>query len=381
MKVSRKKICIITAARSEYGLLRWVIDEVKNDQELLLQLVVTGSHLSQEFGLTYKEIEKDGYNIDVLADISLSTVDEVSIATSMGNCAIAIAKALGTLKPDIIVVLGDRYELLPICSTALVMNIPIAHISGGDITEGAIDDQVRNAVTMMSNIHFPGVKSSGDNIARMINSQKNIFVTGEPGLDNFVRNPLWTREELAESLSLDINKKWILVTQHPETKISLQDNLSFAENIVKALDRIDDVQVIITMANADFGGSQINDYFKEIADNNPGKYSLYPSLGQLRYMSFMKQVFCVIGNSSSGIVEAPYLAKPVINIGKRQKGRYLAGNVISASGYDDSIIDAINLLVKNYKNYSTYTDAYYGDGKTSGKIKNHIKNYLQNKQI
>jgi UDP-hydrolysing UDP-N-acetyl-D-glucosamine 2-epimerase len=373
---NKKKICVVTAARSEYGLLRWLIDEVHNDDDLILQLVVTGSHLSPEFGHTYKEIEKDGYVIDVKADIALSAINEQSIAKSMGNCAIAIADALEDLQPDMVVVLGDRYELLPICSTALVMNVPIAHISGGDITEGAIDDQIRNAITMLSNIHFPGVQSSGENITRMTNSDKNIFVVGEPGLDNFRKMVLLNRDELAASLSLNSNKRWILVTQHSETKVSLEENLQMAKNIVKALDGVNDIQVVITMANADLGGTQINDYFKEVVTENPEKYSIYPSLGQLRYMSFMKQAYCIIGNSSSGIVEAPYLARPVINIGERQKGRYIAKNVIQVSGYDSTISNALNMLMQNYAEYSSIPDHYYGDGETSIKIKNHIKEYL-----
>lgn len=375
--IGQKKVCVITAARSEYGLLRWVIDEIKNDNELILQLVVTGSHLSPEFGLTYKEIEKDGYVIDVMADMQLSTANAHSIAVSMGNCILSVADALKKLMPDMVVVLGDRYELLPICSVALVMGIPIAHISGGDITEGAIDDQVRNAVTMLSTLHFPGVATSRDNIARMLNTTAYIYDVGEPGLDNFVRTPLWTRKMLADSLALNENRRWILVTQHSETKASPDDNLKMAHNIIEALDNVSDIDVIITMANADVGGNDINKYFKGVADSNLDKYKLYPSLGQLRYLSFMKEAFCIIGNSSSGIVEAPYLAKPVINVGERQKGRYIAGNIFEVSGFDNSIDKALAKIIANFSNGSNVApDNYYGDGTTSVKIKNHIKNYL-----
>lgn len=372
----KKKVCIVTAARSEYGLLRWLIDEVSRDEELILQLVVTGSHLSEEFGNTYQEIEKDGYSIDYKVDMKLSVSDASGIAKSMGYCMLGLTDALQFLKPDILVVLGDRYELLPICSTALVLNIPIAHISGGDVTEGAIDDQIRNAVTMLSSIHFPGVKDSGENIARMTNSPNNIYVVGEPGLDNFTRMPLWSREQLAESLNLDINKKWILVTQHSETKASLGDNLQMAKNIIAALDALDGIQVVITKANADLGGTQINDYFESVAAANSQKYSLYPSLGQLRYMSFMKEAFCVIGNSSSGIVEAPYLAKPVINIGERQKGRYMAPNIISVTGLENTIAEAISKITLQDTENIFKPDYHFGEGNASVKIKNYIKEYL-----
>jgi len=375
--MSKRRVCIVTAARSEYGLLRWLIDEVKLDEALQLQLIVTGSHLSEEFGSTYKEIEEDGYIIDKKVDMHLSTADEAGIAKSMGLCSIGISEAFESLQPDLVVVLGDRYELLPICSTALIMGIPIAHISGGDVTEGAIDDQVRNAVTMMATLHFPGVEESAANIARMTNSAKNIYAVGEPGLDNFKRLSLYDRQTLAENLNIDSSKKWILVTQHSETKESLENNLTMASNIIKALEPFDDIEVVITKANADFGGKQINDYFEGIVQRNPEKYKLYSSLGQLRYMSFMKEAFCIIGNSSSGIVEAPYLAKPVINIGERQTGRHVCSNVQNVSGMDDTIEKAFEELVANNGKYEVSPEYHYGDGAASVKIKNYIKTYLR----
>jgi len=280
----KKNVCVITAARSEYGVLRWIIDEIQHDDNLKLQLVVTGSHLSSDFGYTYKEIELDGYNIDWKVEMLLSSSTRSGISKSMGLCSIGISDAFEMLKPDIVVVLGDRYELLPICSVALLMGIPLAHISGGDITEGAIDDQIRNAITMMSTLHFPGVISSASRIMQMLDSKKNVFVVGEPGLENFKRITLLSRESLAESLNLDINKKWILITQHPETKTSLENNLVMASNIIKSLDVFDDIQVVITKANADFGGKQINDYFEDISLKNSDKYKFHSSLCQYQQM-------------------------------------------------------------------------------------------------
>ena len=192
-----KKVCIVTASRSEYGLLRWLIDEVNNDHQLCLQLIVTGTHLSPEFGLTYTEIEKDGYEINEKVDMQISSSDQSGIVKSMGICSIGFSDVFDRLKPDVVIVLGDRYELLPICGAALLMKIPIAHISGGDITEGAIDDQVRNAVTMMATLHFPGVENSAKRIERMRGASKGIHPVGEPGLDNFIRLTLWNRENLA----------------------------------------------------------------------------------------------------------------------------------------------------------------------------------------
>lgn len=367
-----KKVCIITAARSEYGLLRWLIDEVENDDQLSLQLVVTGSHLSPEFGSTYTEIEKDGYKIDEKVEILVSSSTQVGIVKSTGLCSIGFADAFNRLKPDIIVVLGDRYELLPICSAALIMNIPIAHISGGDVTEGAIDDQVRNAVSMMATLHFPGVLDSAKRIERMRGSSKGIYTVGEPGLDNFTRLNLWNRETLADSLSLNISKRWILLTYHPETKLGLDENLATFSNIIKALDEISDIQVVITGANPDFGGSQINEISERIAKSNNSKYKFYTSLGQLRYLSMMKEVSLIIGNSSSGIVEAPFLAKPVINIGDRQKGRHISENIVNTKNDYPSISNSIE------KAFKLNVDAcgYFGDGNSSTKIKNILKEFI-----
>ena len=332
-----KKVCIVTASRSEYGLLRWLIDEVKNDHQLCLQLIVTGTHLSPEFGLTYTEIEKDGYEINEKVDMQVSSSNQSGIVKSMGLCSLGFSDVFSRLKPDVIIVLGDRYELLPICGAALLMKIPIAHISGGDITEGAIDDQVRNAVTMMATLHFPGVEESAKRIERMRGVLKGIYPVGEPGLDNFLRLTLWNRKKLAQNIGLDLSKRWILLTYHPETKLELNQNIESINNIINVLDQLHDTQIVITGANSDFGGFEINEILKKVAYPNESKYKFFNSLGQHRYLSLMKEVDVIIGNSSSGIVEAPFLAKSVVNVGERQKGRYISTNIISCS--NDSLFN------------------------------------------
>ena len=369
-----KKVCVVTASRAEYGLLRWLIDEIQNDLELELQLIVTGSHLSNEHGNTYREIEKDGYHINFRVEMLLSSLTKSGIAKSMGVCSIGIADAFVQLNPDLLIVLGDRYELLPICSTALVMNIPIAHISGGDITEGAIDDQIRNAVTMLSDIHFPGVKDSADRIIRMRGTSENVFIVGEPGLDNFIRLNLLDRDLLSGELKIDKEKNWILLTYHPETKITLEKNLERVYDIINILKEKENIQVIITRSNADFGGAEINNYWDSISNALPNKFKLFDSLGQLNYLSIMKESYCIIGNSSSGIIEAPFLKKPVINIGDRQTGRYLCDNVFTVSGAINTLNEGFEKVVTFYNNNHTISCNYYGDGKTSIKIKEHIKN-------
>lgn len=366
-----KKICVVTAARSEYGVLRWVIDEVHNDKDLELQLVVTGAHLSKEQGLTYKFIEQDGYPIAEIVPILLPSDDNVSIAKTMGNCSISMADTFNRLKPNLVVVLGDRYELLPIVGTALVMRIPVAHISGGDVTEGAIDDEVRNAVSMMSTLHFPGVADSAKNLHRMLGSEKNVFTVGEPGLDSFLRMDLWDKGRVAKELGLDLQKKWCLVTLHPETKLTQEENVNMAHNLYDAMTKIKGIQFIITKANADTGGLAINDFWTKVVSYN-SNMQLFPSLGQIRYLSFMKYADIVVGNSSSGIIEAPFMGTPVVNIGNRQKGRHICNNVICCGNSIGEILESLSKAQASER----IIDTYWGDGKSSKRIVSEIKKYL-----
>ena len=370
-----KKVCIITAARSEYGLLKWVIDGVNKDNELELQLVVTGAHLSEEHGKTVQFIEEDGYPISARVDMQLASENKRDIVRSMGQCSIGMADAIADLNPDVIVVLGDRYELLPIVSAALVLGIPVAHISGGDITEGAIDNEVRNAVSMMSAIHFPGVESSAENLRRMLGKDAPIYTAGEPGLESFLRFDLMSREELAKNLELDIDKKWCLVTLHPETKISIEENVSMAENLFRVMQGMEGVQFVISKANADYGGSQINAFWEQAVKQDTDRFKLFTSLGQRRYLSFMKQAAGVMGNSSSGIVEAPFMGIPVVNIGDRQKGRHLCKNVIQC----DRTKDAVEKAFKKMFGQPKKVDTYYGDGHTSEFIIMKLKEWLKTK--
>lgn len=371
----RKKVCVVTAARSEYGVMHWIIDSVHKDEDLELQLVVTGAHLSPEQGLTYKFIEEDGYPITEKVPILLSSEDESGIVKSMGICSISFADTFHRLQPDIVVVVGDRYELLPIVSAALLLRIPIAHISGGDITEGAIDDEVRNAVTMMSDLHFPGTVDSAKNIIRMRGSKKNVYIVGEPGLDSFNRLKLWDKQEIAKQLNLDLNKKWCLVTLHPETKLSLSANLKMVDNLFEVMAQTSDIQYIITKANADFGGGQINEFWGKSILNYPQKMQLFSSLGQLRYLSFMKHTDLVVGNSSSGIIEAPFIGTPVVNIGERQKGRHICKNILCCGYSKEDISQTISIAA----NSTRKIDKYWGDGYTSDKTVKLLKYYLDTK--
>lgn len=361
-----KKICIVTAARSEYGLLKWLMRDIDADSDYQLQLIVTGGHLLKGQGHTIDVIKKDGFFITDIVDAKLDTSSPKKIAESMGRMAEGFASAFAKLKPDLLIVLGDRYELLPICNTAFVMRIPIAHLSGGDITEGAIDDGVRNAVTMLADYHFPGTSDAAKNIERMRGCKNNIWAVGEPGLDAFKKLELLARKQLADNLEIDPNKKWCLMTYHSETKESLEYNLSAVQSCIECLSKYNDLQIVMTYANADFGGEQINQTLESIAKKYPLQFKAIPSLGQLRYLSFMKQAAIVVGNSSSGIVEAPYLGVPVVNIGERQKGRYQCKNIIQCKNSKESIADAIEDAFN--KPIDSSDSMFWGNGETSTNI-------------
>ena len=367
-----KRVCIVTAARSEYGLMHWIIDSVHKDPELELQLVVTGAHLSEEQGLTYKYIEEDGYPITEKIPVLWPGNDEVSVAKTMGACSNLMAESFARLRPDIIIVLGDRYELMPIVSTALVMQIPVAHIGGGDVTEGAIDDEIRNAVTMMATLHFPGVDDAYHNICRMRGSNENVFKVGEPGLDSFLHFDLWSKEKTSDELKLDPQKKWCLVTLHPETKMSSEENISMVHNLYEAMCNTNSIQFVISKANVDVGGPAINDFWASVTNRNSDIFHLYSSLGQIRYLSFMKHADMIVGNSSSGIIEAPLMGTPVVNIGDRQKGRHMCPNIISCGRSVEEISDSMHKALTADR----IIDTYWGDGKTSERICAIIKDYL-----
>lgn len=359
-----KKICVVTAARSEYGCLRWILEEIRNSADLVLQLIVTGGHLAANQGMTIEALEADGFIADKKVDMQLSDPSATGLCHSMGLCLSHMGRALDELRPDVLLVLGDRYELLPVCSAAVVMNIPIAHISGGDITLGAIDQKVRDAVTMMASLHFPCSEMSAQRVIKMTGRDDNVVCIGEPGLEAFLRHPRLTRKELAADLGLDIDKQWIISTLHPETTKPVSYSLEMAKNLVDALSELEDYEIIFTAANADLGGEAINQYLMEAAQGKPDKFHFTYSLGSARYISLMRQATALVGNSSSGILEAPFLGIPVVNIGDRQLGRHLCANVISASADKPSITEAL----KKLKDFHPKPDYYYGDGHSATKV-------------
>lgn len=361
-----KKICVVTATRAEYGYLKWLMKDILDDSELELQVIATGTHLDKTQGHTVDQIIADDIPVTAEVDVHLDNSSPKAICETMARYGNAFSQIFAKLQPDVVVVLGDRYELLPICSTAFMMQIPIAHLSGGDVTEGALDDGVRNAVTMLATYHFPITEDCANNIRRMRGSEKNVFVTGSTSLDFFNRTDLMSREQLSENLGLDTKKKWALCTLHSETKRSTEYNLQMAKNLFSAMAEIlPEYQIVITKANADFGGKEINAYIEQAVKGNTSQFVIVPSLGQKRYFSYMKQVHLVIGNSSSGILESPYLGVPTVNIGERQKGRYRCNNIVQCGVEEIKIKSAIReALNGRYAIKSTY----WGDGNASAKI-------------
>lgn len=372
MEQHKHKIAVITCTRAEYGYLKRVMRLVEVDADLELQLVAGGAHLRQEQGYTLHMIEEDGFRIDAKLDYLQFDNTEKGIVEAMALCQKQCAEVFSNLMPDAIVVLGDRYELLPICSAALVMRIPIVHISGGDVTEGAIDNEIRNAITMMADLHFPGTEDSAANIRRMRNTSQHIYAVGEPSIENLAKEQLLTKQELSDTFGWDAAKPWYVVTLHPETKLTLQENIAMARTMMQVLAEQQDAQVIVTLANTDCGGEEMNAVYKEYAEQYEHIY-VYPSLGQKNFNSAMAQAYCVMGNSSSGIVEAPFLAVPVINIGLRQEGRHRCSNIIDVPECTEASLRAALAQIPTMHPQS---DTYWGDGNTSQKIVDTIKDFL-----
>lgn len=368
----KRKVCVVTGTRAEYGLLYWLMKEIEVDSDLELQIIVTGMHLSPEFGLTYKEIEKD-FKISKKIEMLLSSDTAIGISKSMGLAQISFAEAYEELKPDMIVVLGDRYEVFSAVSAAMITRIPIAHLHGGETTEGAFDESIRHSITKMSHLHFTATEEYKNRVIQLGEHPSRVFNVGGMGIENIKRLQLLTKEDFEKSIDFKLNKKNILVTFHPVTL----ENSTAKEQFQKLLDTIDELQdtnIIFTKANSDTDGRIINQMIDEYVVKNSHKAIGFTSLGQLRYLSALQFVDAMVGNSSSGLAEAPSFQIGTINIGDRQNGRIKAQSVIDCEPNKESIIQAFERLysdefrdsLKNVKNP-------YGDGCASQKIIEEIK--------
>lgn len=334
-----RKICVVTSTRAEYGLLYWLLKEIKADSELKLQLIVTGMHLSPEFGLTYKEIEKE-FKIDKKIEILSGSHTSLDICAEMARVYEKFASALAELKPDILVLLGDRYEIFGVAGVASIMQIPIAHIHGGETTQGAFDEAFRHSITKMSHIHFAATNEYANRIIQLGEEPSRVFNVGGPGIENIKKLNLLNKDEFEKSIKFKLAKKNILITFHPVTLENSSAREQFNE-LLNALDELDDTNFIFTKANSDTDGDVINKMIDEYVSENSQKAVAFASLGQLRYLSAIKFVDIVLGNSSSGLLEVPSFKKATINIGDRQKGRARASSVIDVSPVKEEILAAI----------------------------------------
>jgi UDP-N-acetyl-D-glucosamine 2-epimerase, UDP-hydrolysing len=367
-----RKICVVTGTRAEYGLLYWLLKEIEADGELRLQIVVTGMHLSPEFGLTYKEIEKD-FKIDKKIDMLLSSDTAIGISKSMGLAQISFSEAYDELKPDMIVILGDRYEIFSAVSAAMIARIPIAHIHGGEATEGLMDEAIRHSITKMSHLHFTATDEYRNRVIQLGEHPDRVFNVGGMGVENIKRLKRLTKEEFEESIKFKLNKKNILVTFHPVTLENCTAREQFQE-LLNAIDELEDTNIIFTKANSDTDGRVINLMIDEYVSKNKDKSICFTSLGQQRYLSALQYMDAVVGNSSSGLTEAPSFKIATINIGDRQKGRIKASSVIDCKPDKNSILKAFSRLYacefqQNLKNIVNP----YGDGCASKKIIEIIK--------
>ena len=334
-----RKICVVTSTRAEYGLLYWLLKEIEADSELKLQLIVTGMHLSPEFGLTYKEIEKE-FKIDKKIEILSSSHTSLDICAEMARVYEKFAPALAELKPDILVLLGDRYEIFGVAGVASIRQIPIAHIHGGETTQGAFDEAFRHSITKMSHIHFAATNEYTNRIIQLGEEPSRVFNVGGPGIENIKKLNLLSKEEFEKSIKFKLAKKNILITFHPVTLENSSAREQFNE-LLNSLDELEETNFIFTKANSDTDGDVINKMIDEYVSQNSQKAVAFASLGQLRYLSAIKFVDIVLGNSSSGLSEVPSFKKATINIGDRQKGRARASSVIDVRPDRKEILTAI----------------------------------------
>lgn len=371
-----KKICVVTGTRAEYGLLKPLIKRVHEDTEVTLQLIVTGMHLSPEFGLTYKEIEEDGYEITEKNEMLLSSDTPNGITKSVGLATIGFADIFTRLQPDIIVLLGDRFETYAAATSAMIHRIPIAHIHGGELTEGLIDEAIRHSITKMSTLHFTSTEEYRKRVIQLGEEPERVHSVGALGVENIKNQALISREELEESIGFTLEKPYVLVTYHPVT-LEKETAEKQIEHLLRVLQETPKYKVIFTKANADTDGRIINQYIDKFVKQNKDRAIAFTSMGMKRYLSAMKYAEMVIGNSSSGLLETPSFHIPTINIGRRQQGRVKAESVIDCEYSKESIEEAIKKAedMKNSGCLNKLKNPY--EGKSPSKdILDKIKIYL-----
>jgi UDP-hydrolysing UDP-N-acetyl-D-glucosamine 2-epimerase len=357
--MNKRKICVVTGSRAEYGLLCPILIKIQESNKLELQLISTSSHHSTEYGLTYKQIENDGFTIDDKINNLFPSDSNSSIVKSTAKATSLLSDSFDRLEPDIVLLLGDRYETHASATAAMLMNIPIAHIHGGEVTEGAVDEQIRHSITKMSYLHFCSTETYRKRVIQMGEDPARVFYSGAPGIDNIKNLKLLTKNKLEKELNWKLTFKSALFTYHPVTleesdvEIDLEVILSILETF--------SFNILFTYANADSGGKVINQKIEEFCKIQPARYKVVKSLGQIKYLSAMKYVDLLIGNTSSGIIEAASFRKPVVNIGDRQKGRLRGENVIDCNL--KTLQESIKLaLSSSFRNKIKNLNNIYGTG-------------------
>lgn len=360
-----RKVAVVTGSRAEYGLLYWVMHDLREAAGIELQLIVTGMHLSPEFGMTVHQIERDGFPIHRRVEMLLSSDSPGGVAKSLGLGVIGMSDALEQLHPDIVLVLGDRFEILAAAQACLIHNIPLAHIAGGDTTEGAFDESIRHAITKMAHLHFVTNEVSAQRVRQMGEDPASVHVVGSPGLDHLRRTPLLDRQALAASLQAPLGQRNLLITFHPVTLEPGDSERQFAELLAALAETEASTTLWFTRPNADTGGRAISAMLDTWAAARPQRVHVHASLGQLRYLSLMAQVDAVVGNSSSGLYEAPSFHLPTVNIGERQRGRLMPASVLNCAPQRDEIATA---LARAFTLDCSAVVNPYGDGRTAGRI-------------
>lgn len=373
MSQNRRKICVVTGSRAEYGLLSQLIGFIKEDPALILQTIVTGMHLSPEFALTYREIEQDGITIDAKVEMLLSSDSNQGITKSVGLGLIGFADALTHLEPDLIVILGDRFEMLAAAQAALLFRIPIAHIHGGETSLGAYDEAIRHAITKMSTWHFVAAEPYRKRVIQMGELPERVFNVGAPGLDNLKQQNFMSRETLEGSLEMTLKAPIFLITYHPVT--ATRDSFCNELDVLfEALDSFPDTTLVFTHPNADSDGRIMISKIEAFVQKHSNRAKSFASLGRLRYLSLMRYADVVIGNSSSGIIEAPYFHKATVNIGSRQDGRLKASSIIDVPLQQQLICQAIEKSLSDAFTKTLHeTQSLYGEGNASLQITEQLK--------
>lgn len=372
-----RKICVVTGSRAEYGILRNLMAAIKADPEVQLQVIATNQHLSKLQGETYKEIERDGFTIDYKVYMADDEAPDNanSTAKSISRGVSGFADAFDALHPDLLLILGDRYEMLAVASTALIYKIPIAHLHGGEITEGAFDDAIRHAISKMSHLHFTSTEAYRNRVIQLGEQPERVFNVGALGVENVMKNDFMSKEDIESSLKFQLTDKCFLCTYHPVTLSNMSSEVQVL-NLLEALDNYKDYHIIFTYSNSDTNSQIIIKRIQEYVDKNADRCMFIPSLGQRRYFSALKHMTVVLGNSSSGIIEVPSFGIPTLDIGDRQKGRIAADSVIHCGYSVEEIKEGLEKVVNlsNSSNLSNLSNPYHKEG-TCAAILQTIKTY------